>query len=522
MESAAKRVPAKRFLDKVRKLMMDPITRPIAFKKVSQDCHVSINALRVAAYREGLTEDDQSLKFAFPVPYEKALVTVCILYARQGTPLTKHDFALLATKLAGRKDDDIFSDEFVDDFVERHKEHICEKPGKILSPTRCYSSMLRKTQEFVSGLDSLFASNTINQNNLVVFDETVIGDSESLPIVIGEKIYSGGGNISVVRTREAMLCSYIPFSLADGSTPFRVTICKRDKRTKDESTLTAVIPEKEKGLRSAPHRLLLLSDTGFVTLDLFKHIMDEFTKWWTTTRPGLHCFLICDNLRAHVNYEIVNNALINGIHIFTIMSGSSNWFQVHDQFPFANLKNRMRELKNEVLASSDFTSQQRRMLLTAAFYDAEYYAFQPRFVLSSFEQVGLFPWDKDIIFRACKEHSPADPKTTTDPVMERLINVIQIRREERIDMACKMLSGLKTVVVPSPQPPKKIKKRTSPDKSLPASCKKQKQKRPVIRPRKDKDTLLQPHTKRGRKMQTVEKRRCSKRAQKSQKSKKKC
>ena len=67
--------------------------------------------------------------------------------------------------------------------------------------------MLRKTKEFVSTLNDLFESKTINNNNLVVFDETVIGESESLPIVIREKIDSGGGNISVVRTRGSMLCS---------------------------------------------------------------------------------------------------------------------------------------------------------------------------------------------------------------------------------------------------------------------------------------------------------------------------
>ena len=179
--------------------------------------------------------------------------------------------------------------------------------------------MLQKTKEFVSTLNDLFQSKTINNNNLVVFDETVIGESESLPIVIGEKIDSGGGNISVVRTRESMLCSYIPISMSDGNSPFRVTICKRDKRVRDESTLTAVIPEEEKGLRTAPNRLLLLSDSGFVTLELFKHIMDEFTTWWKCTHPSLQCFMICDNFRIHLNYEIVSTALNNGIHIFGII-----------------------------------------------------------------------------------------------------------------------------------------------------------------------------------------------------------
>jgi len=52
--------------------------------------------------------------------------------------------------------------------------------------------------------------------------------------------------------------------------------------------------------------------------------MQEFTKWWTSTRPGLEFFLISDNLSIHRNKDIVEEAEHNGI------PGSSHWFQVHD------------------------------------------------------------------------------------------------------------------------------------------------------------------------------------------------
>ena len=94
--------------------MRDPSTRQNAFQQTADEFKVSVNAFRVAAVREGLTEDDQSLKFALPAAYEKALVSVCILYARQGTPLTNADFASLTSKVAGRDEDHVFSYGFVD------------------------------------------------------------------------------------------------------------------------------------------------------------------------------------------------------------------------------------------------------------------------------------------------------------------------------------------------------------------------------------------------------------------------
>ena len=76
MKSTPKRVPARMFLYRVRELMSDPITRQNAFQQTAVEFKVSVNAFRVAAVREGQTEDDQYLKFALPAAYEKALVSV--------------------------------------------------------------------------------------------------------------------------------------------------------------------------------------------------------------------------------------------------------------------------------------------------------------------------------------------------------------------------------------------------------------------------------------------------------------
>jgi len=183
----------------------------------------------------------------------------------------------------------------------------------------------------------------MNKNNIVVFDETVVGDGAHVPLVIGEQRDSGGGNINTLQVRERALGTYIPFSMPDGNTPFRVFIFKRDDSDKSDVPVTALAPTAEIGLREHPHRLFLVSDTGYLTIDLFKYIMEEFAKWWTTTHPGLHCFMISDNLRVHVNEQIVATALRSGIHMLNIMPGSSHWFQVHDQLPFAILKNSMED-----------------------------------------------------------------------------------------------------------------------------------------------------------------------------------
>ena len=339
--SSPTHTPAKMFLYKVKEYMMDPSTRQHAFQRVSEEFHVSINALRMASMREGLSECDQSLKYAFPKEYEEALVAACVMYARQGTPLTKHDFAELATRFAKRGGDNIFSYDFVDDFVERHKSDICFSAGNILSPTRSSDTTVEKTKEFISSLDRLFATNSINEHNLVVFDETVISPKDSVKIVIRDQRKSSDRNGHVVRSRERALCSYIPFSLADGSTPFRVTLYKTGDGKKKKHSVIAHLPSGERWQRGDPYRLLLPCDSGYLTAELFKYIMEQFTSYWTLDHPGLDCYMICDNLRIHLNYDIVSAARRKGIHIFTIMPGTSHWFQVQDQLPFASLKKKI-------------------------------------------------------------------------------------------------------------------------------------------------------------------------------------
>ena len=113
---------------------------------------------------------------------------------------------------------------------------------------------------------------------MVVFDETVIGDSVTLPLYIGEQKDSGGGSINVCRVRESRLGSYIPFSLPDGSTPFRVFILRDEKMKKGDGITATLEPGWEKGLRGDPHRIFLKSERGFLNIELFTYIMDEFRK----------------------------------------------------------------------------------------------------------------------------------------------------------------------------------------------------------------------------------------------------
>ena len=201
--------------------------------------------------------------------------------------------------------------------------------------------MLPKTKEFIALFEKKMGKYGLSEKNIVVFDENVIGDGAYLPNVITERRMTGGGNANVIKSRMRALGSIIPFSIGDGQTPFRVFIINQKTCRDLMIPENPILPKAEKGLRDTPYRLFLSSETGYVSIELFRHIMDAFTYWWTTTRPGVHCLLISDNLAIHKNSAVVAKAKSNGIHMMNIMPGSFHWFQVHDQLPFAQLKRQM-------------------------------------------------------------------------------------------------------------------------------------------------------------------------------------
>ncbi len=337
--------------ERLREYMSNASTRRGAYARVAEEFRVSVSAIKMAASRAGITSRSHSLRYSFSVEEEQDIKTFCIKHARRGTPLSVPELMELLSRYKKISGKGGISRKFVTGFIERHKRFLCLKTGKLTSPTRSSDVMLQLTNNFIDELGPLFLSKTINERNLFVFDETIIGESDVQQLMVGERRKSGGGNVNVFNKRTKALGCFIPFSMCDGTTPFKVFITRTGKSRKGARPKTAT-EEDVKVIRTpTEYRLLLSSETGYMTIPLYKSIMKHFTDWWTEDNPGLQCFLICDNLPVHVNKDVFELASANGVNIKTIMPGTSHWFQVHDQTPFGSLKKKIERIKKSVFAS---------------------------------------------------------------------------------------------------------------------------------------------------------------------------
>jgi len=437
-------------LQKLEEYKSKASTRDHIYHRVSLDTGIPESTLRSAASRAGLTSSIRSLKCAFSEEEEDALVHLCVMRAREGKPFTIPAFVNVANIFAGRtKKGPFLTHSYAYSFLKRHSDSLCRRTGKVTSRKRTYTSMLQKTQEFISLINTHMEGHTMNSSNIVVFDETIIGDNVNVPVVIGERRKSGGGTIHVSYTRELALGCYIPFSMPDGTTPFRVYIFRAGQLKENEGILYALSPVGERELRRVPRMLFLESEKGYLTTAHFDYIMDEFTKWWTESHLGLECFLISDNLRVHTNKDIVAKAMTKGIHMLNIMPGSSHWFQVHDQQPFGGLKKKMSQKKFEFLASTEIPPEERRDLFISLFYQAEKEAFEPLIIRKTFEGVGLWPWNPEKILKMCQEHCPVFSMPLQNSLVNKLLDIVNKVEEEKKAIRCQMLSSLKRVRVVS-------------------------------------------------------------------------
>ena len=429
------------------KYMSRASTRPNACELVAEEFGYSAGYIKKAASKMGLLSSEHSLKCIFSEEEEQALVCACIVYSRQHNPLTAETFIDIASFFAEKDEEHRLSRKFFYGFLSRHTEELSWKSGKLTSPSRNYSQMLAKTKEFIATFEYMMAEKNLSEKNIVVFDESIIGDCVSLSKVITERRDSGGGNGNVAVLRRRALGSIIPFSMGDGSTPFRVFII--NEKTCQDLMIpeSPILPKVEKGLRDTPYRLFLSSQSGYVTIELFHTIMDAFIYWWTTTRPGVACLLISDNLAIHKNSAIVEKAESNGIYMLNIMAGSSHWFQVHDQLPFAILKKKMGTSFYKCFGRNSTDPEATLITRMAQFYEAEKDAFDPQSVRKSFAMVGLQPWNKNLILKNCRENSPAGSDSIENSMIDDLARKISMYSEKKRDEIERLRSTVKHVEI---------------------------------------------------------------------------
>lgn len=177
-----------------------------------------------------------------------------------------------------------------------------------------------------------------------------------------------------------------------------VTTCCTISASGNHIPPVMVFPRKKfnvKMIQGAPPGTLgLVSDSGWMTAEIFPNVIKHFTKYSNSSKenPSL---LIYDNHESHLTIEAIKTAKTNGVTILTLPPHSSHKMQPLDIavfFPFKNYYNA--ELDNWLIRNPGRTvSIYDIAACVAVAFDR---AMKPDTIKSGFKKSGIFPFDDQV------------------------------------------------------------------------------------------------------------------------------
>lgn len=142
--------------------------------------------------------------------------------------------------------------------------------------------------------------------------------------------------------------------------------------------------------------------------------------------------------------------------MLNIIAGSSHWFQVHDQLPFAVLKKKMMEENNRCFGSFFVPRSVSRTVLMGNFYKAEACAMRPEIIIKSFADVGLWPLLPDKILENCRKFCRVDSDSADSEEIKTHAEAVSKCIRDELDKTRKMLCEMKCVKLTSPAKAQKL------------------------------------------------------------------
>ena len=113
----------------------------------------------------------------------------------------------------------------------------------------------------------------------------------------------------------------------------------------------------------------------------------------------------------------------------------------------------------------------------------------------TFAEVGLFPWNKDIIRENCKKHCSSLPEVHQNCLVRKLLRLLTMVREQKADRFHQMMSNMKSVSVDVVQ---EVEEKSSSDKESEESFENEEQEESESEDESSTDIAPEPPAKRQR------------------------
>lgn len=309
------------------------------------------------------------------------------------------------------------SDSWVDRFLAKFHMYLKQAKSKRLSKHRFGENVLVEVAQWLGDLQAAQDVISYTCDNVFNYDET--------------RVVAGfGGDIRIERIDKdrpchlsagyRVLASLVSFVGADGRCWLSVYIFPGTPRGDDIIEVDIVLPnELPYTLRGSWPRFMAFSESGYVTTEICKKILEKFCETWNGIHPGLLCYLFSDQLSSHRDVGTRIRCLEKNVMCWLFPANCSHWIQPLDAEAFAQCKNEIRRNFTHLAWASfivDFNLQD--TLFLVMYYVERQIFSNDRLVRRSFCSTGIFPFDEVKIMNNALHANGKYAGQSRDPVFD--------------------------------------------------------------------------------------------------------
>jgi hypothetical protein len=312
--------------------------------------------------------------------FASLLVTMTTLYGS----FRKAEF-IEAVKAIKGLDPDIDLWKWLDGFLYRFKDVITVGKGKALKKERASIDKVDEVEEFCEVVLGLLDSIPFIDDLIFNFDESTLRVSQD-DLSSSRLFLKGDHKRHTLWSQYWEHCAICPFVSTKGWIPLVVIMLPLKDKDKAKKVW---VPPPSWNLRGNPEIFYVFTETGRMTNDAFKVILEEFTRIMDRLHPGRVKLLYMDR-SCHMERSTIFEALDHMIHCVYFPPNTTHFLQTLDDLVFGNFKKVLLNKMEKQVVAHALKGEAQYLRLLAAAPEAFKIAATPQVIKKAWKNVGLF------------------------------------------------------------------------------------------------------------------------------------
>ena len=310
--------------------------------------------------------------------------------------------------------------------LSRHSEELRLAKTKSLAPKRKGKDVLDSVEAFISIYKAILESGKYSPKNIILYDETGAAPGSDKSST-KRAVLAGAAKAQHVRGKTGKPLGVLPFATAAGEVIMIVYILQLSTYYGAVLGRNLIVEADRYPERDSFYSVYIFTDKGKIDGIAWHAIMKELQSRWELVHPGLHALLIGDSVGPHLNVETVSFLAERNMQTLYLVKNTTHWSQPWDDVPFALFKKKLTPAIDTKISLSRGTPHSVRTVAMSVVPSIVQEVFTPPIIQAATRNVGLYPFDEELIRRLAAENcdNPNFDSFAPDSVTMQVCRVVK-------------------------------------------------------------------------------------------------